>query len=181
MRTAVASDVVAPFVAFYGDFPSAPVRIWSGVGTLTFGGNNYSGMGEFLSADVVQEAIDGAAAGISVTLSGIPSGVFDPVTIDHYHGRAATMYLGCFNPDTGSVLADPITLFAGSMDSDEVKDDGSTSTVTIRAEHRLADLLRKRNYRYTQESHHALRGATTDLGFEFVPSLQESQIQWGQV
>lgn len=181
LKSATGADRVAPFVAFFGDFPIGNVRIWTGMGDLVFGGNTYLGMGEFLAADVVPESIDGSAEGISVTLSGIPSLVLDAVTIDNYHGRAATMYLGCLDVETGAVISDPVTLFSGFMDSDEVKDDGATSTVTIRAEHRLSDLLRRREYRYTLKSQHALRGATTDLGLEFIPTLQEAQIQWGQI
>lgn len=174
-------DVVEPFFALFGDFPSGAVRLWSGLGEITFGGNTYEGVGEFLGLGEFEESIDGAAArGISVTLSGIPAEEFNAVMLDGYHGRTAELYVGFIDGDVGAVVTDPYLFFKGVMDTDAVDDDGETTTVKIRSENRGADLLRPREYRYTQESQHTLQGSTADKGLEFVQALQEAVIEWGQ-
>ena len=65
------------------------------------------------------------------------------------------------------------------MDTDTVKEDGKTTSIVLRVENRIVDLLRSREHRYTLEGQHTLKGATTDDGLEFMPAMVESQIEWG--
>jgi hypothetical protein len=51
VKDATSSQVVAPFFAVAADFPSGMVRIWAGVGELTFDSNTYEGVGEFLGIE----------------------------------------------------------------------------------------------------------------------------------
>lgn len=178
-----AKDTLAPFFAVHADFPSGAIRIWTGAGEIEFGGHTYQGVGEFLSIELAAESIDTAAQGVSATLSGIPTGILDPVTLDEYQGQTAELYFGYLDTDQDNLqtIADPVLLFTGQMDTDEVRDDGRNAQVTIHAEHRLSDHLRRREWRYTQESQHALQGSTADKGLEFIPTLVEAQIQWGEI
>ena len=56
MQTAAAATTVRPAILGYFDFASDVVRIWTGVGSLSWGGNTYLGMGDFLSIERVIEA-----------------------------------------------------------------------------------------------------------------------------
>ncbi len=179
VKVAAASEVVAPFFAVSAAFPSGTVRIWAGVGELTISGNTYEGVGEFLTIEAITETVDGGSNGVALTLSGIPSEVRNPIFEDKYQGNEAEVIMGVFQPGDGSIISDPITIFKGHLDSDTVKEDGKTQTITLRVENRIVDLLRPREYRYTLEGQHALKGATSDMGLEFMPALQETQIDWG--
>lgn len=179
MKAEMERDVLSPFLAVFGDFPSGPVRFWSGGGELSFGGHVYEGVGDFMSLGEIQETVETAARGISVSLSGIPKESLDIAELDEYQGRDAYLYLGCLN-SSGGVVSEPYLLFRGTMDTDTVRDNGKTASIKINAENRLATLLIKREYRATEESHHTLQGASTDRFFQFVASLQDVQIQWGK-
>tara|TARA_A100001037_G_scaffold95932_2_gene87350 strand:- start:1337 stop:1960 length:624 start_codon:yes stop_codon:yes gene_type:complete len=179
VKTAAASEVVAPFFAVSADFPSGTVKIWAGVGELTFGGNTYEGVGEFLAIEAITETVDSGSNGVALTLSGIPSEVRNPIFEDAYQGNSAEVIMGCFDPNTGEIIDDPITIFKGHLDSDTVTENGTTQQIKLRVENRLVDLLRAREYRYTLEGQHQLQGATTDKGLEFMPALQETDIEWG--
>jgi len=179
VKDATASQVVAPFFAVSADFPSGMVRIWAGVGELTFDSNTYEGVGEFLGIEAITETVDGSANGVALTLSGIPTDIRTPLFDDKYSGREAEVFMGCFNPNSGEILDDPVTLFKGHMDTDFLREDGKTATFTLRVESRIVDLLRSREHRYTLEGQHTLKGATTDDGLEFMPTMQETQIKWG--
>ena len=157
IKDATASDVVAPFFAVSAEFPSGTVRLWAGGGSLTFGGNTYEGVGEFLSIEAITETVDGSANGVALTLSGIPTDIQSPILDDDYQGNAAEVFLGCFDPNDGSILADPVTIFRGHMDTDTVKEDGKTSSIVLRVENRIVDLLRSREHRYTLEGQRTLR------------------------
>tara|TARA_B100000214_G_scaffold361558_1_gene325091 strand:+ start:1146 stop:1712 length:567 start_codon:yes stop_codon:yes gene_type:complete len=179
VKEAAASEVVAPFFAVSAAFPDGTVRVWGGVGDLTFGGNTYSGVGEFLSVESITETVDGSATGVALTLSGIPTDVRSPILDQSYQGKEAEVFLGVFNLESRAVLADPVTLFKGHMDTDVVRENGTTSTIVLRVENRIVDLLRPREYRYTLEGQRALRGVSSDDGLEFMPAMQETQIEWG--
>ncbi len=180
VKDAASSQVVAPFFAVSADFPSGMVRIWAGVGELTFDSNTYEGVGEFLGIEAITETVDGSANGLALSLSGIPSDIRNPIIDDKYSGREAEVFMGCFDPNTGEILDDPITIFKGHMDTDFLREDGKTSTITLRVESRIVDLLRSREHRYTLEGQHTLKGTTTDDGLEFMPTMQETQVKWGQ-
>jgi hypothetical protein len=63
------------------------------------------------------------------------------------------------------------------VDVPSISEGGDTATITITAENRLLDLERVRVRRYTQEDQ--ARDDVTDLGFEFVPALQDKEVLFG--
>lgn len=77
----------------------------------------------------------------------------------------------------GNLIADPYQLRNGKLDISVIDDDGETATIAMQYEDRLIDLDRARERRYTSEDQAI--DYPTDLGFEFVPSLQDAQIIWG--
>ena len=179
MKTEIASRKVSPLLLLKADFDSGPVRVWTGVGDIQWNGQTWNGLGSLLSVDPVQEQVDGSAQGLRIVLSGLDSNFFSPVVLGDYQGRRGEIYFGAVRED-GTVIYDPYLLFAGSLDSDETEDDGSTSTLTLNIESRLADLLRKREYRYTHQDQQALHPGANDDGLKFVPALQNLSLKWGR-
>src|SRR2546430_24288 len=78
----------------------------------------------------------------------------------------------------GVVVANPNNARSGRMDVCEITEAGETAVISITAESRLLDLTRSRERRYEKQDQ--LIDFPGDLGFDFVPSLQELSVVWGK-
>lgn len=176
LRTATESKVVYPIALLALEFPSATVRVWTGIGPLSWGGHTWTGAGDMGELSQIEETTEIAAKGLSVKLPGLPSDIAAASLTENYQGRAAKLYLGALNPD-GTLVADPYLMLAGHMDQIEKEDSGVTSTLTITIENRLIDLNRNRERRLTDEDQK--RDFPSDPSFEFVNALQNRTLLWG--
>lgn len=176
MQTAVAATVVRPVLIAAISVDGGTIRAWNGMGTLSWGGNDYTGIGSFGGVSAVQETEDLRANGITFRLSGVPSELLSAALGDVRQGLTAQLWLGMMD-SAGALIADPYLLFAGLTDVPSIDEGGATATVTISAESRLVDLERARVRRYTNEDQQI--DDSTDRGFEYVPSLQDAEIVWG--
>lgn len=174
--TQITSAEVQPFLLFQGEFASGTVRAWSGIGDLIWNGFTWIGTGNLLNISAVQETADTSANGVTVNLSGIPSELISLALSDCRQGSAGFVYLGFLN--NGSVVSDPVLMFEGRLDIPAIEESGETATVVISYESRLIDLERPRETRYTNEDQQ--REFAGDLGFEFVPALQDKALTWGR-
>jgi hypothetical protein len=175
------ADVVRPayFVRMVFDSGESPnvLNLWSGVGDLAYGGNTYTGVGDLLSISSVAESSDISATGINVAITGIKSS-FIVIAKDHeYQGRPLSVSLGAFDVN-GALIADPLIVFSGFMDTMKIAESGSTSTITISVENKLIAFERSRVRRYTAEDQKI--DHPTDKGFEFVTAIVEKEIIWGR-
>lgn len=151
-------------------FDSGPLRIWSGIGTKTIGGNSYTGTGSLLTVTTAEESNDLSANGASITLSGIDSGIIALALTEPYQSRLCSIKIG-----SGS---DVLEVFSGYMDVMTFDDGGDTCTITLTVESRLITMDRAVSLRYTQESQAARY--PTDTFFSYVADLADKSITWGR-
>jgi hypothetical protein len=175
------ADVVRPayFVRMVFDSSESPnvLNLWNGVGDLTYGGNTYLGVGDLLSISQITETADIQATGINVSLTGIKSS-FIVIAKDHeYQGRALTVSLGAFDT-SGSLIADPVIVFSGFMDTMTISESGQHSSINIAVENKLIAFERSKVRRYTAEDQKI--DHPTDKGFEFVTAIVQKEIIWGR-
>jgi hypothetical protein len=157
------------------DFPSGVLYAHNGVGTYTFGGNDYIGVGAFGGIDVIEETLSLHSRPINVTLSSITQVIIDAILSDDVFGRDADIYLGATNSD-GELLATPDNWYSGHMETVEVFL-GEENGIKIRLQSRASRLPLRNNKRYTLEEHQ--RDHAGDLLLEFLPSLMDAQVTWG--
>ena len=117
-------------------FDSGTVRVHDSVGTLSFGGNDYTGIGQFGSFDIIDENIDNVARGIRLTLSGVESGLISTVMTEVYQGRSVTLYLGLLAEDM-TFVATPEELWSGRIDTMSITTDQNVATISVACEYRL--------------------------------------------
>lgn len=163
-------------ILFEGEFASGWVRLWSGIGNLSWNGYTWTGTGNLLAISGIDETVEVRAAGITVSLSGIPSDLLSAALGDARSGRVGRVYLAFFSG--GSIVADPILQFEGRLDVPAIEDGPETATISISYESELIDLERARERRYTPEDQQI--DFPGDLGFDYVASLQDAQIVWGR-
>lgn len=196
---ALDDNVVYPFFAvellFDGD---NVLRMWTGQGTLTHDSVEWYGAGNLLNVSEVEETTEIAAKGASITLSAVPSDVLSLALSEPYQGRVCNIYFGMFTryshlqQETGSFIllqdggrinieVESIGLteiFTGYMDQMIIEEGPDSSTIQLAVENRLVDLERARVARYT--SAYQKSKYPTDLGFDFVESLQDQKLVWGR-
>lgn len=163
-------------VLFEGEFASGWVRLWSGVGTLSWDGKSWSGVGTLLGISGIDETNEIRASGLTVSLSGVPSDLLSAALGDARSGKTGRVYLAFFS--SGSIVADPILQFEGRLDVPAIEDGPETATISISYESELIDLERARERRYTPEDQAI--DFPGDLGFAYVAALQDAQITWGR-
>lgn len=174
LASAVVARVVPVALLAEFAFASETLRMWTGMTDTNWDGHTWTGAGDLGGITPVDETTEIGAAGLTFTLSGIPSDLVTLALTDHYRGRHCKLWLACL--DGGAVEA-AVRIFGGRMDVMSIEDGGETSTISIQAENRLVDLFRARDVRYTDATQKRLFPG--DLGCEYVAALAEKPLPWG--
>ncbi len=178
--------VVHPAIFVYADFPSGAKRVWTGIGDQylmsedSSAAGTYQGIGSAISFETVVETTDTAAKGISIMVSGLDSDFAAKLVAERYQGRPAVLFLGFWNPDTGLLVEMPEPLWRGKMDYDDFNDSKSKADLKIICSHRLSDILRKREFRYTDRDQQLLYPGQGDTGLSHMNAIQDTTITWGR-
>jgi hypothetical protein len=175
LLNALDDEVIRPFFAVELQFDSAPLRIWTGVGTATIDGEEYTGLGNLLAVSPVEETAEISARGATLTLSGVPSDVLSAALTEPYQGRVCKIFLGVLSGTSYSGLTE---IFSGYMDVMLISEGAETSTVELKVESKLIDLERPRTRRYTSAFQKSR--FPSDKGFDFVESIQNTDTFWGR-
>ena len=180
-NNAITSQVVRPLLAVDLEFSTGTLRFWNGYGdlTMTAGGssNTFTGLGDLMGVSAVSESDQVEAIGASLSLTGIKSSLISSALSANYTNRNASIFLGLFDTNK-SVIADVYTLFKGKMDIMKIDEGAESATIVLNLENRLIALDRPKERRYTHEDQQL--SFSGDLGFEFVPDLQDKEIIWGK-
>lgn len=176
-QSELASAQLAPVLFVELDFDSGYIRMWGGVGPITWDSKIWTGGGELLEISSIDETQAVEATAASITLSGVPSTLVAIAYADFSQGRPVRIWLGVLNTTSGAVLADPVQIFAGRMDTIGDSDNGETATITVSAESNLADLDRLRARYYTDQDQQRLFAA--DRSLRYIPSMQDRPVTWG--
>ena len=172
LLSALTQKEIQPFLAFEALLDGGPLRLWTGLGNRTIDGNVYTGAGGLIGVGEMSEVVDLTAQSITVTLSGLQSGILATALTEPYQGRVANVYIG------ERSVQDVLLAFSGYLDTMTPEDDGVTSSLTVTVESKLVDLQRARVRRYTKESQKALFPG--DTFFDWTPDLADKQVPWGR-
>ena len=175
VQTQLAATELQPFFAIKLNFDSGALRLWTGYGDITVNSETYTGGGQLLGVSAIEETVEVAAKGVSMSLNGIDASLVSLALTENYQTRSAKIYLGFLS--SGAVVADPYLIFDGRMDVMTIDDNGETANISLTAESRLIDLERARERRYTSDDQKVRH--PNDTGLDFVASLQEKEIAWG--
>ena len=156
------------FVAVELMFDSGALRIWSGIGDKSIGGQTYTGTGSLLSVGGIEESDDLSVPGASISLNGVDSSLVSLAIQEPYQNRDCRILLGSGD--------DFFEIFSGFMDVMTIEDSGETCIINLTVESRLIILDRKVPLRYTQETQNSLYPG--DTFFSTVASLQDKKVNW---
>lgn len=205
MALAVAERLVMPALLGEFEFSSATLRFWTGLGILSWNGNDYTGGGTMLGASPYGESQDLKAEGMTFTLSGIPSSLIAAALDEYYKNRPCRIYLALMTGSSSQALAlqsggalllqgggrvalagsmsleeklidSPYLLFEGLMKTMRIVESAETATIEVGAENEMVKLMRAKESRYTAEDQKARYPG--DLGLDFIPQLQDREVLW---
>jgi hypothetical protein len=176
MLAALAARAKKPVVFYEGEYSTGTLRLWSGVGTLSWNGQSWLGAGELLQVAPIGEVSHVGAVGFSVTLTGESTAILAANIGAAQQGLPGKVWLGALDA-AGALIADPVLCFSGRLDVPDTTDSGQLASITVKYESRMVDLDRPRLRRWTHESQQLDQPG--DLGFEYVAALQDAKLPWG--
>ena len=179
LTAVLGNSEIEPYYAVDLDFPSGNLRLWTGFGNRAINSNTFTGSGDVMRIDGLEEAADLSSRGTTLTFSGVPSNLVTYALTEEYQGHLCQIFWGIKS------VTDVVEVFSGYMDKMTISDDGESATIQLTVESRLITLERANVRRYTQASHDAVistegYGQTTDTFFKWVTRLQDKQIPWGR-
>lgn len=176
MISALQASTVFPAYLLDITFASGPAYVWSGVGNLSFSGNQYLGVGSMGEIGTIQEITDVHPVGTQVQLSGIDQVLQQDCLNDIQIGAPASLTLATLDPVAKSIVAS-YPIFAGTVDKPVHRSGPDSLTIALSLENRLYNLQRASSRRYTaadQRVHY-----TDDIAFNWVEVLNDAAFLWG--
>jgi len=177
VKTEIAKSEVRLAFAVYMDFPSGAVRLHTGLGHLFYDGEGWDGVGDGMGFSGFPETTDGQASGVSIEFSGCDLTHISQVIDDPFQGAACEIHLVVFDWEYNVIDGFPV--FKGRLDSGTLNADGETGRITFAVENKLIDQVRPIVWRYSSADQATLHPGQTDLGFDFIPAIQDVHLVWG--
>lgn len=173
---ALAAEHVPYLVFVELDFVGGAVRLTNAAYDFEWNGYTWVGCGNLGAISEIEEGQDLQMYGCMLSLSGLSADYVAKCFGAEYSGRDATIWLAPLDDDY-RVIADPIIIFRGRMDTMPIKL-GAESVISLTVESELTDWERPRIRRYNNEDQQS--EYPDDRGFEYVPQMVEKQIFWGR-
>lgn len=180
-KAKIASGYFKPALYVAAEFDTT-LRLWTGLGTSSFNGVNYTGAGDLLKISSVSENSDLGTSGLSITLSGCNSTIVTAIRDQEFQGNTVTVYLNVVNePSDGggiNAVAASTVFFKGYMDNAIYTQNGDSVTIQLDVINQFARLSRSNVRLYTAEDQRNVR--SNDLGLNYIESIAEQKLVWGK-
>lgn len=176
MISALSSSVVRPILIFEATFYTSTLRLWDGLGNLSWNSQVWLGNGWFKGVSDISETSKITSKGVDIALSGVPQSLISLILNEQRHTARGKVWLGCLDASE-AVIDSPYLLFEGGLSAPRINDSVDTSNIVLSYEDDLIILQKNKELRYNNESQKAL--FPTDKGFEYVASIQDWKGYWG--
>lgn len=173
-QTAASAAHVHLVTLVFLDFDT-PLYIHSGIGSISYDGNTYLGVGDYGSIAEAKETEALAPTSLVLTLSGVDNTLITEAQEAGRYKDAVSIYEG-YRQDDGTLVADPWLLWGGWFEYAGIQMD-EESTVTFTCHHDLSVLTDKDGSRFSDEDQH--QRYATDNFFQFVTDQGGLRLMWG--
>ena len=174
-QSAAASTTVSLVTFADLQIPGDRLRLSDAPVTISWGGNDWTGIGQYGGIDVVSESIDVIAMPVKLSLSGVDASLVNDAMTTNYHGKNVTIYIGLFNVTTMALVDTPEEIWSGYMDVMTIDIDRGSAVISLDCEHRLR--RQTAAFRYTDEDQRSLY--PTDLFFNKLHLIPQYRGKWG--
>lgn len=147
--------------------------------TISFQSQDYLAVGTFMGFSDIEESAELIVSSMTLSLSGIDQSMISLVLSEKYINREVKVYTGFLDANTNVLIADPVLIFDGRIDTPTISEnpDGGTSTVSISATNAWVDFTRRTGRHANNEEQQVLFPG--DKGFEFA-AQNISELVWGE-
>jgi hypothetical protein len=167
---------VRPIVFLELQFVSGTVRLHNAVGTYTWGGQDWLGVGALGEIAPVEEADGQSPYRIAYRLNGLNSTILQEAINEEVFERLAIRYDG-FIGDDGKLVADPDETRRDLMDTMEVIRGDEMEGVVLNCESELVRDTQAPGGLFTDEDQQALYSG--DTGFKYLAQMIDAKVHWG--
>lgn len=157
---------------------SGTIGFHSRLGDVVFDGLTYTGAGDLGRISTVREDSDMSRPTLQTSLSGLNSALLSVVLSQYYQGRSATVYGGYVDLSTNALIADPMILYEGKIDSSVIQKLAGTMEISLTIENELADWERPRIRRYNNADQQSRYPG--DTFFKFAEQAAYKTVYWGR-
>ena len=175
---ALKSDVVRPVTFAKLDFSSSTIYVHDSIGTFTWGGNDWLGLGDLGSVSSIEEGTDISPYSITLQLSGLDSTIANigSAGTEDYYLRDVDIYLGLLDEDE-ALIEDPNLIWSGFMDvMTLVTGTQGNNSISLTCESELAKIERSADLKYTHVQQQRVN--SNDLFFEYLHEIEGVKILW---
>lgn len=173
---AATASTIEPVLFVKLEFDGGDVNLHSRIGTISFGGDTYTGVGILGSVSPADEVSDLSLAQVTLTLSGLPLDLVSILFNEQYQGRLATLFLGYLDLTTCVLVDAPTVLYKGLMDTAKFKK-GKTFAVSLTVGNRFAAWDKPLTRRYNNADQQARYPG--DTGLQYVEKTANATVIWG--
>lgn len=156
------------------DFSSGHQYVHNGVGTITWGGHDWLGVGTLGQIDPISEGIKDISRSMKLSLSGVDSSLVGVSMNEIIVERKVTLYAGFVDQQAGTVIATPESIGGGYIDAPQVVI-GKTCTISFVLENESQ--RETRIARYTSEDQKLID--PTDTYFDQMANISTTVSVWG--
>jgi hypothetical protein len=157
------------------EFVTGTLYVHDGSGTLSWGGNDYIGVGTFGGVDTVTDDLSNIARPVKLSLSGVDAGLVSETMQEVYQGRPVSLYIAFIDAETNLILAAPQVVWEGRMDSMRLSVSQGSAAIELNCEHRLR--REPRIARYTDEDQRL--DYPDDKFFSLLTTIKGYPGRWG--
>ena len=150
---------VRPLMFCSLDFDSGTLYVHNGLGTYTWGGHDWLGLGDFGGGDLIEEGEQATPYAVRLRLSGLDSTMATEALTGDYHLRDVILYVG-FLSSSNALVDTPDLIWSGQMDTIDVVA-GAENQILVTCESHLARLDRSNGKLYTDAEQRKAYSADT--------------------
>jgi hypothetical protein len=165
-----------------------PLLFCDRLGTITLGGDSYTGLGNLMGITESSSELRVSASDITVTLSGIPNSAITDVINSKIKGSQIQVLRALFDGPTGNYLnitGNPVGRFQGFVNNISFAEEwdsesrSSSNTLVLTCSSVVSVLENKISGRRTNPSS-MKKFFPTDISMDRVPNLQNSVFDFGE-
>jgi hypothetical protein len=176
MVSAISTGHVKPLFFIECEFAGGTSRLFTGTGRIDWNGHEWTGDGGILRISSMQEVSGIEAVNFSISVNGQLSELVSVALEQVRRGLPGTVWLALID-DAGNMLDAPYKCFKGRADRPNIIPDPVNTVISIGYESRLITAKKTKVRRYTSEDQKL--DYPNDLGFDYVPALQDITFKWG--
>ena len=177
MARALLDPVNAPVYLYVLEHPSGIVRLWSGIGTAIWNGDEFTGAGKLLSVSPIEDRSEVAISRVVFRLAGVQldQAALDLITTQAYR-VPLTLYWALVD-DRLQIIPDPLKRFRGFADPASItEDEEGGRVIELPVEGALFNLLKPTATELSHEEQQ--RRFPGDTGLERMSKAPGADRRW---